>query len=70
MGEPKKDEGQGSSNPVEDDGERSWARVVQGTSRGPSWTSHAITEDDIERLQSYFIKVLELPVSMIDEARH
>lgn len=45
--------------------------MVQGTPRGPSWTSHKITEENIERLQGYyFIKVLELPDPMMDKVRH
>lgn len=69
MGDSKKGNGWESSIPVKDDDDRTWAKVVQGTSRGPSWTSHRMSEEDIERLQAYFSKVLEFPDSMMDEAR-
>lgn len=50
-------------------GSRSWTRVIQGTVRGPSWTSQRITEGEINELQSYFSKVLELPEEMMEESR-
>lgn len=51
-----------------DDGERTWARVVQGPSRGPLWTSHKISSTEIDQLQAYFSRVLELPESIMEES--
>lgn len=33
-----------------DDGERSWAKVVQGSSRAPAWSSYKIFEEEIDHL--------------------
>lgn len=60
------DKGNGSSHAgrssTDPEGEeRSWAKVAQGTSRQPRWTAHKILPEEIEDLQRYFTKVLELP---------
>ncbi|KAG1347378.1 hypothetical protein COCNU_06G012070 [Cocos nucifera] len=40
-------------------GNRSYAKVVQGRSRQAMWTTHRITEKEVERLQQYFTDILE-----------
>lgn len=49
-GPERKEDAQQSSEST--DGERSWARVVQGAPRGYSWTAHRISEDEITQLQN------------------
>lgn len=66
-GESKRGAGRGSSDSI--DGDHSRARVVQGTSHGASWTSHRIFKEEIEQVQGYFSKVLELPHAMMDDSR-
>lgn len=62
----RRDDGQDSTSLGERD--RTWARIVQGPPRGPSWTSHKITNDEIDQLQSYCSKILELPETLIDDS--
>lgn len=47
--------------------EQSWSRVVQGFPHGASWTSYHISKE-IEQLQGFFTRVLELPHSELEEA--
>lgn len=51
------------------DEERSRSRVMQGFPRNATWTSHRISEEEIEQLQRFFMGVLELPRSELEEAR-
>lgn len=44
--------------------------MVQGPPKGPSWTSHWISEKEIDKLQAFFTKVLELPEVMLEDSRH
>lgn len=52
-----------------DEGEQSWSRVVHGASRGSYWTAHKLPVEELEQLQAYFTKVLELPKADLEEAR-
>lgn len=56
----------GSSESAE--GGQSWTRVVHGSLRGPSWTSHGITDGKIDELRSCFSKVLELLEAMMEDS--
>lgn len=49
--------------------ERSWVQVVQGPSQAPVWSSHKLSEDEIEHLQQCFSKVLVMPGSLLDVSR-
>lgn len=51
-----------------DNGNRTWARVVQRPPRGLTWTSHKISIKEIDQLQAYFSKVLELSESVMEES--
>lgn len=51
------------------DGERSWAKVVQGSSRSPAWFSYKISEEDVDHLQRYFSEVLELMGLLLEDSR-
>lgn len=42
---------------------------MQGVPRAASWTSHKFTNEDIDKLQDYFTRVLELPLSIMEESR-
>lgn len=59
----------GNGAPEAGKGSHSWAKVVQGTSRQPLWTSHRIWEGEIEELQHYITKVLELSETMMEDCR-
>lgn len=50
------------------EGGRSWARVVQGPSKQPSWTHHRILNEEIDDLHCYFSKVLKFPKTIMDES--
>lgn len=50
------------------DGDRTWARVVQDPPRNPSWTSYKISEGEIEELQTFFSRVLEIPEAMMEDS--
>lgn len=68
MGDSSRDAGRGSSDTADGDGGRTWSSVAQGTSGGLAWTSHKISEDEVEKLQGFFNRVLKLPSSMMDKA--
>lgn len=42
--------------------------MVQGVPRGASWISHRIIEAEIEELQGFFTKVVELNDSEVEES--
>lgn len=63
-GKRQKEDGRESSDPAEE--ERSWSRVVQGFHRRASWTSHWISEEEIEQLQGFSSRVLQLPHSEVE----
>lgn len=48
--------------------DRMWAHVVHDPSRGSAWTSHKITDNEIDQLQSYFSKVLELLETLLNDS--
>lgn len=62
-GKLRQGDGQPSVDSVEED--RSWSRDVQGVPR-VSWTSHKLTEEEIDKLQGYFSRVLKLPRSVME----
>lgn len=55
--------------PSSEDGDQTFAIVVQGAPRGSYWTSHRLSLEDIKQLQARFTKVLELSTSIVDAAR-
>lgn len=59
----------GWGSPGSGEGVQSWAKVVQGPSRQPLWTSHKISEGEVEEPQRYFTKVLEFSDAVMEEFR-
>lgn len=57
------------SSPEWPEGKTSWARVAQGPARQPRWTEHRISPEELEELQRYFSRVLELPKDKVLASR-
>lgn len=66
-GDLKRGDDRWSSDSV--DGDRSWARVIQGVPHGASWIFHRISEEEIDQLQGCFTKVLKLVQAMMEDSR-
>lgn len=66
-GKQPKEVGSGPSDSTEDD--QSWSQVVPGFHRGATWTSHRISEKELEQLQRFFSRVLEIPHAEVEESR-
>lgn len=48
--------------------ERTLSRVVQGVQQGSSWMSHRLSAEELEQLQAFSSKILELPEAGLEEA--
>lgn len=57
-----------SESDGKEDGDRPWAKVVQGSSRAPVWSSYKLMEE-LDRLQQSFSTVLVMPGPLLDDSR-